>query len=108
MFISAALLCIASLASAQLTYRLDGNSNSYTLQTPNSQTHFTQYFNGQGAGGAEDGQNLARYQQAQNQQQVCSQRFYFRKYALKEIYLFAFVIISFNRFIIFVFAIEIK
>lgn len=61
------------MASAQLSYRLDANSNSYTLQTPNSQTHFTQYFNGQGAGGAaDDGQNLARYQQAQNQQQVCS------------------------------------
>lgn len=79
MFISAALLCIASLASAQLTYRLDGNSNSYSLQTPNSQTHFTQYFNGQGAGGAENGQNLARYQQSQSQQQVCSQIFLLSK-----------------------------
>lgn len=81
--IGIALVCIGSLASAQLTYRIDANSNSYALQTPNSQTQFTQYFNGNGQGSSAEEQGAARLQQAsQNQQQVCQNYMflYSRKY----------------------------
>lgn len=60
------LLCI-SLVSAQLTYHLDANTNSYTLQTPNSQQTFTQHFNTRsGAANA----NQIQTAQSQPQQQV--------------------------------------
>lgn len=60
------LLCI-SLVSAQLTYHLDANTNSYTLQTPNSQQTFTQHFNTRsGAANA----NQIQAAQSQPQQQV--------------------------------------
>lgn len=64
------LLCISSLVSAQLSYHLDANTNSYTLQTPNSQQSFTRYFNGQP--GAVNGIKATRahpIQAAQSQQQ---------------------------------------
>lgn len=66
--IIAALVLIGAIAfaSAQLTYHLDGNTNSYTLQTPNSQQTFTRYF-GQGNG---NGNAAGPIQAAQSQQQV--------------------------------------
>lgn len=65
------LLCI-SLASAQLTYRLDANSNSYTLKTPNSQQTFTQHFNAgrQGAAARQGSFNQINAAAYQPQQQV--------------------------------------
>lgn len=64
------LLCI-SLASAQLTYHLDANTNSYTLKTPNSQQTFTRHFNSQNGAAARQGSlnhiNAAAYQQPQQQ-----------------------------------------
>lgn len=68
---SIALLCIGSLTSAQFTYHLDANSNSYSVQTPNSQSHFEQYFNGQGPQAAAQEHGAGRQQQAaQTQHQV--------------------------------------
>lgn len=64
-------MCI-SLASAQLTYHLDANTNSYTLQTPNSQQTFTQHFGRNNAGnqGAAVHQLQTAQSQSQPQQQV--------------------------------------
>lgn len=62
------LLCI-SMVSAQLTYHLDANTNSYTLQTPNSQQTFTQHFNTR-SGAANSNQIQAA--QSQPQQQIFS------------------------------------
>lgn len=66
--IVAALVVIGAIASAsaQLSYHLDANTNSYTLQTPNSQQTFTRYF------GQPNGNGIAasHIQPAQSQQQV--------------------------------------
>lgn len=74
------LLCIGSMTSAQFSYHLDANSNSYSLQTPNSQAHFEQYFNGQGPQQqAQQHQQTGRYQQqaaAQTQHQVILPRIF--------------------------------
>lgn len=61
--IIAALVVIGAIASAsaQLSYHLDANTNSYTLQTPNSQQTFTRYF------GQANGNGIAA---SQSQQQV--------------------------------------
>lgn len=59
------------LTSAQLTYHLDAQQNSYTLQTPNSQQTFTRYFGGSGNGAATAGASGALTAQTQQQQQVC-------------------------------------
>lgn len=58
------LLCI-SLASAQLTYHLDANTNSYTLQTPNSQQTFTQHFNTRNGAANQQKQQQGSYNQIQ-------------------------------------------
>lgn len=69
-FVGATLLCISSLVSAQLSYHLDANTNSYTLQTPNSQQSFTRYFNGQpGAVNSIKATRAHPIQTAQSQQQ---------------------------------------
>lgn len=66
------LLCISSLASAQLTYQIDANTNSFTIQTPNSQQTFTRYFNGgNGAAPATRAATPIQSAQSQPQQQVC-------------------------------------
>lgn len=60
------------MTSAQFSYHLDANSNSYSLKTPNSQAHFEQYFNGQGqqAVGAHEQEATRQQQAAQTQHQV--------------------------------------
>lgn len=73
------VLCI-SLASAQLSYHLDANTNSYTLKTPNSQQTITRHFSGQHGAAAHQGShqiNAAPFQQQQQQQQVNEFRFIF-------------------------------
>lgn len=74
------------MVSAQLSYHLDANTNSYTLQTPNSQQSFTRYFNGQP--GAVNGIKATRahpiqaaQSQQQPQQQVIFQRICFLSFS---------------------------
>lgn len=63
-------LVLFSMASAQLTYHLDANTNSYTVQTPNSQQTFTQHFNRKVEGQIQPNQLQAAHSQPQPQQQV--------------------------------------
>lgn len=67
--IFAALVVIGAIASvtAQLSYHSDANTNSYTLQTPNSQQTFTRYYGQQQSG---NGIAAGQLQGAQSQQQV--------------------------------------
>lgn len=57
------LIGAITFASAQLSYHLDANTNSYSLQTPNSQQSFTRYF-------GSPGNAAGPIQTAQNQLQV--------------------------------------
>lgn len=84
------------MVSAQLSYHLDANTNSYTVQTPNSQQSFTRYFNGQA--GAVNGIKATRahpIQAAQSQQQPQQQVIFQRIF-----YSFSFCYRFYNAFIV--------
>nr|XP_029708052.1 GATA zinc finger domain-containing protein 10-like [Aedes albopictus] len=57
-----AVLLLATVASAQLSFRNDPSQNSFQIQTPGFQQSFTRYFNGQ------QGSLFAAQQQQQPQQ----------------------------------------
>nr|XP_029711286.1 putative uncharacterized protein DDB_G0271606 [Aedes albopictus] len=65
-FVSAVLL-LATVATAQLSFRNDPSQNSFQIQTPGFQQSFTRYFNGQ------QGSLFAAQQQQQQQQPQQSQ-----------------------------------
>lgn len=49
LFASTIAICVC-LTSAQLSYHNDANTNSFTLNTPNSQQSFVRYFGSNGNG----------------------------------------------------------
>lgn len=49
-FAVSVLAAVCVCTTAQLTYHNDANTNSYTLNIPNSQQSFVRHFNGGGAG----------------------------------------------------------